>query len=1336
VMENGDGLAFNWDIRAGVFPAGMAEEMFGAFSELLQRLAGSEDAWQSPSPVPVPAAQLAMRPASTVNPRSRHDVLLQDRVLAQAMERPDQPAVIAGPHVLRYAELAAAAAAVTAALGEHGCGPGSAVAVEMDKGWEQIAAVLGVLMSGCAYVPVDTGQPVSRRDRILADVKADFVLTQSHLKESVARQGRKVLAVDSLGPADLPAPVRASSEDLAYVIFTSGSTGTPKGVMISHGAAVNTIEDVNRRFGVGATDRVLGLASLGFDLSVYDIFGTLSAGGCLVLPDASRRADPAHWAALIDRHRVTIWNSVPAQLEMLMVLLRSRPGPQLASLRLALLSGDWIPLGLPPAVRERLPALRLISLGGATEASIWSIFHRIEDIDPSLQSIPYGRPLSNQAVEVLDPDLVPVPDLVTGGIYISGAGLSDGYLGDPDKTAQSFVTDPITGRRLYRTGDLGRYLSDGNVELLGREDSQVKIRGHRVELAEVEAAITACPGVQAAVVVTTGQRPEPPALAAFAEAAPAPSEPCSVPVSAVEVGQAAVAGAAPLRAQVDDEEMLAFARELDATALLQMMAALSRSGLFAGGEPCTLDEILERARVAPRHHRLVRRWLRALNENGLIRQDPADGSYSAVATVDASAVAAGWCRVGDLVPRIEDRTELLTYFQATASHLPELLAGEMDPLTLLFPEGRTEIHEVAYNAMFLSRYLNRLLTSAACDLAGQHAAVGPFRVLEVGAGVGGTSAELIPALASYGADYLFTDVSEFFLNNGRLRYADYPWVGYARYDMNQDFRAQGLVPNSYDLVVCANVLHYAHDVTAALGRLRELLLPGGWLLFIEATRDSYQIMTSMEFLFDESSGEFEDVRRLGEQTFVTRPQWLDILAAAGADSVLALPEDDPITDQMGMHFFAARFKSGRARVTGQDIAAYLADQLPEHMVPSQIQMVDGLPLTANGKTDRKTLTSWAVTDRPREPVSGSDDIPRDDLEQRIAAIWERLLSVQRVGRRQNFFGLGGDSLLASQLAAEIRDTVPEAAVIYYDDLLRLILDNATVANLAARLVNDPAIEQHEEAAAASSPLIHLSDGPGLTVLVHDGTGTLAAYEPLLEALRGSTALAGLAVPDHAVYLAIASGALIDEVSAWYTKILISSGADQVSLAGHGFGGILAAEIARQLGEGGLRVTRLTVIAAPPPPWPAADGQLAEFLFWRELGIGDALAAAPPQCPPDGQEGGPGPLHWATSSQPRERRLRDLAGFAPHMPLEAAHEVFEHSMKAAAVHQLLPYAGDLTLIRPQPSAWWPSLRQEMAAYWGEVCLGELEVIDLPYSDAGFVRDAAPVLPGLIAGRHAR
>ncbi len=279
--------------------------------------------------------------------------------------------------------------------------------------------------------------------------------------------------------------------------------------MIDHRGAVNTIVDINRRFGIGPADRVLAVSALNFDLSVYDIFGLLAAGGAIVMPDAERRLDPAHWLDLMTRHGVTVWNTVPALLQVLTDHLDRRAEPAAdGPLRTVMLSGDWIPLPLPDRIRAWNPRASVHSLGGATEASIWSIHYPIGDVKADWPSIPYGKPLVNQTFHVLDGQLNPRADWVPGHLYIGGLGLALGYWKDPEKTAASFIVHPRTGERLYRTGDLGRYLPDGNIEFLGREDFQVKVRGHRIELGEIEAALRQHAGIRDVVVTVVGDTPE------------------------------------------------------------------------------------------------------------------------------------------------------------------------------------------------------------------------------------------------------------------------------------------------------------------------------------------------------------------------------------------------------------------------------------------------------------------------------------------------------------------------------------------------------------------------------------------------------------------------------------------------------------------------------------------------------------------------------------------------------------------------------------------------------------------------------------------------------------
>jgi amino acid adenylation domain-containing protein len=426
-------------------------------------------------------------------------LVLHRPFLEHAERRPDAPAVIAAGGSLTYAELLGRARSLAGSLRAEGLRPGEPVIVAIDKSLEQVVAATGVLLAGSPYVPVAPGLPAARRQLLVAQTGARHVLVaDTAVRASDWPRPLCLLAVPAGGAAD--GDVAIDEDALAYVIFTSGSTGTPKGVMVQHRAALNTVLDVNRRIALGPRDRALALSELSFDLSVYDVFGVLAAGGVVVMPEPHEMKNAAAWLERIARHEVTILNAVPALVQLLVSYAEARAVPLPRSLRAVLLSGDWIPVGLPDRIRALAPGCDVIGLGGATEASIWSVVYPIARVDPQWRSIPYGRPLANQTIHVLHPDLRDCPDWVPGELFIGGDGLAAGYWRDPERTRASFLVHPDTGERLYRTGDRARHLPDGNVEFLGRTDHQIKLNGYRIELGEIESMLRAHAEVAAAVV--------------------------------------------------------------------------------------------------------------------------------------------------------------------------------------------------------------------------------------------------------------------------------------------------------------------------------------------------------------------------------------------------------------------------------------------------------------------------------------------------------------------------------------------------------------------------------------------------------------------------------------------------------------------------------------------------------------------------------------------------------------------------------------------------------------------------------------------------------------------
>ncbi|HEY2739397.1 MAG TPA: amino acid adenylation domain-containing protein, partial [Thermoanaerobaculia bacterium] len=327
--------------------------------------------------------------------------------------------------------------------------------------------------------------------------------------------------------ADGRLPAVASPDDIAYVIHTSGSTGEPKGIVVQHRPAANLVDWINRTFAVGPDDRGLFITSLAFDLSVYDIFGLLAAGGTVHVASGEEIGDPARLVKLLCTAGITLWDSAPAALVQLAPLFPATPDPA-SRLRRVLLSGDWIPVTLPDRVRQAFPGAQVLALGGATEATVWSNWFPVEVVDPSWPSIPYGRPISNARYHVLDGAFSPCPISIQGDLYIGGDCLCSGYARRPELTAAAFLPDPFAampGARLYRTGDRARYGIDGNLEFQGRLDQQVKVRGYRIELGEIEVALTRHPGVREAVVLVRQDKPGDQRLVAYVvpAAEPAPS---------------------------------------------------------------------------------------------------------------------------------------------------------------------------------------------------------------------------------------------------------------------------------------------------------------------------------------------------------------------------------------------------------------------------------------------------------------------------------------------------------------------------------------------------------------------------------------------------------------------------------------------------------------------------------------------------------------------------------------------------------------------------------------------------------------------------------------------
>ena len=1001
--EDEDGVQLTWDSVDALFPESMVEDMMESRREALEEM---------------------RRTGVPENPQCLHTAFLKC-----AEELPQKTALEDTGYgkTITYRELKEQAQAVAEHLVAEGIQK-EPVAITLPRGYEQIVAALGILMSGNLYLPVSYNQPKERRKLIHEKTGVKYVITNGDWEKKITwPEGTRRLILEEMrecvSEVELP---KIMPEDSAYIIMTSGSTGIPKGVEITHASAWNTIDDINKKYRVSKDDAALAVSAMDFDLSVYDLFGVLGTGGTLVLLPEEEKRNADYWLEQVKKYNITIWNSVPVLLDMLLV--RAEAMKEQIPLRVVMLSGDWIGLDLPERVAELTQTCEFIAMGGATEASIWSNYQNVSlPLPENWKSIPYGHPLKHQAYRVVDEFGRDCPYWVEGELWIGGYGVAKGYRGDKELTEKKFVTDE-TGR-WYRTGDLGRFWQDETIEFLGRQDQQVKIRGHRIELGEIEHAIQGFPGVGKVVVDTFSDGHGNKSLAAYIEAEKKENS----GVTDWKYGDSFLDSAwKKMKESVSDwmtlsdaeknaqyETFLAYA---DQKCLHLMLTELERIGLLSrqtnGGfavVPAAENKIVAEQKVT------VSRWLEILKKESILQKG--------LKEINIEVKTFG-------LPEAVEAVDI--YFEKLQPYLEAMLIGKEKPLEVFYQKEA----DLAPNRL-LSRIPGhsetiRELTEILEKLEEVPHNV-PLQILEIGTRDADITKEILHALEGGTVAYTYADSSKYFLEEARRELSEFEEIEFEQFSLDDSLDRQEIMPHCYDVIITANVLHRNHNAEKAVEKIAELLKPNGIFLMSELLVRTYLQDITAAFL-ENGFADIQDERK--ERGLVTPDDslWKEYFLKAGMGERLEYGE------KYGRGIFCARQGEKVLEYSEEALRGYLLGKIPEYMVPQNYHFMEMLPSLPNGKINRKQLKEDFKGETPAIRISGANT----ETERKLLKIWKDLFGYRVLGIDDNYFTLGGDSLLATRLISEVQKTFGKKISI------STIFETLTVRALAR------AIEQSEE----------------------------------------------------------------------------------------------------------------------------------------------------------------------------------------------------------------------------------------------------------------------------------
>lgn len=1233
LWQSEEGLSGFISYSTDLFDRDRISRLVGHFQTLLEGIIANPNARLSDLPLLTSEerqwllVELNQTDSNTKNSRCFHQIFE-----AQARREPDAIAVVSEQESLTYKELNQRADKLAKTLKQMGVQANSLVGLCVDRSIEMVVGILGILKAGGAYVPLDPSYPLDRLHFMLSDTQVSILLTQSWLVESLPLSQAKILCLDQPLSQNLePYEATVSTPDqLAYVIYTSGSTGTPKGVLLSHRGLCNVVEAQQQVFHLTHRSRILQFSSLSFDASIFEVALAFGSGAALYIPPKPAQLPGMALLQFLQDNAITHALLTPAVLAVL-------PSAELPDLQVLITGGE----ACSSQVVDRWAADRhFFNAYGLTETTIWAT---VAELYPGDNSLIIGRPVLNTQIYLLDADLNPVPIGVSGELYVGGAGLAQGYLNRPELSSERFIHTKYS--MLYRTGDRACYRSDGAIEFLGRVDHQIKIRGFRVELGEIEAALQRHPAICDAAVITSGETTNEMRLIAY---------------FSLDLQHFHQTILRSLQTQQIQNWQNLYNQTYQSSISDAQFNVTGWNSSYTG-EPIPLEQMQEW--VSDRVQQILalkpKRVLEIGCGTGLLLFQIAPHCEKYVGTDFSTVALESIQNQLNTLPQVELLHRIATDFNGIDTGSLDVVI--LNSILQYFPntdylmqvlEGA--IQTVAPGGvLFLGDVRNLLLLSAFHAWA---------QFCQADISMERTQLQQLVNRSQFEEPELAIDPSFFYalqhkfpqIRRVQIRLSK----GHIQNEMTQfrynvllhiaDTQQLCLYPSSIQQhnwkinpiqveEICKHLIETKPEIlivtNVANSRVNAAVKTATWLRNGDAPKAVGQmregLQNSTELTIDPQN--WWDLETLTsytvEVTWSTSGDTGDydvLLVRQGIDSDVNFPLPQQYAPDWN-HYTNNPLQSQFARQLIPEVRQFLGQTLPDYMIPFAFVPLETLPLSASGKVNRLALPMFhedlsysSVT--ARNPSSNITS--KTPTESTLLEIWKDLLRLEQVTIHGNFFELGGHSLLATQMASRVRDafgielplkSVFEAPTIaQLAPILEALQESASAPKIPPlvrldrstyrrkRLTSYPT-ELEQPVTQAWSPLVPLTLGTSKQPFfcVHPMFGVVFPYLELANCLGSDRSFYGL----QPLGLDGKSPPLnrIEAIAAYYiTAIQALQPNGPYFLGGWSFGGIVAFEMAQQLTQAGQQVELLAILDTPAPCNNPSVYQSLKFLLGTAL----------------------------------------------------------------------------------------------------------------------------------------